>query len=251
LNWKAGGSASNNTTGDITATVSANATAGFSIGSYNTSAMGSTNATYTIGHGLSSAPKMIIVKPYSTSDNWYVYHQALGNAKYISLNSTAAAASNANSWGSTSPTSSVFSIGTYFWGVNSVQSVFYAFADVKGYSKFGSYVGNGSSNGTFCHTGFKPAWVMIKATDAVKGWIIIDNKRNFSELSGANTIRDRLRANTNESTSDNGDGHDFYSNGFKHFGTDTSTNQSGTNYIYMAFAENPFVTSTGIPTTAR
>ena len=246
-NWKAGGSASSNSNGSITSSVSANQDAGFSIGTYNGS--GSDN---TVGHGLGVAPDMIIVKCKSTAHDWVVYHSALGNAKILTLNATTAAQS-ATGWQSTSPTSTVFSIDNAANSLNqSGQSfVFYAMASKKGYSKFGSYVGNGASNGTFCHTGIKPAFVMIKATDATKGWVILDNKRNPSGLSGANTIRYRLFANTSAGTSDNGDGHDFYSNGFKHFGTDTSTNQNGTNYIYMAFAENPFVTSTGIPATAR
>jgi len=244
-NWLAGGSASNNTTGDITASVSANATAGFSIGSYNTSAMGSASSTYTIGHGLSSAPTMVIVKPYSTSDDWYVYHQALGNAKYIRLNTDSASTSNSNTWGSTSPTSSVFSINTTFWGVNSIQSVFYAFADVKGYSKMGSYTGNGSTNGTFSYTGFKPSWIMIKY-EGTEDWNMYDNKRNTFNIVGQ-----QLKANTNAAETDNEDILDFLSNGFKLRTTRSRANGSGLKYIYAAFAENPFVTSTGIPSPAR
>ena len=244
-NWKAGGSASNNTDGDITASVSANATAGFSIGSYNTSAMGSASSTYTIGHGLSSAPTMVIVKPYSTSDDWYVYHQALGNTKYIRLNTDSASTSNSNTWGSTSPTSSVFSINTTFWGVNSIQNVFYAFADVKGYSKMGSYTGNGSADGTFVYTGFKPAWVMIKY-EGTEDWNIYDNKRNTFNIVGQ-----QLKANTSAAEGDNQDILDFLSNGFKLRTTKSRANGSGSTYIYAAFAENPFVTSTGTPSPAR
>ena len=246
-NWKAGGSASNNTDGDITASVSANATAGFSIGSYNTSAMGSASSTYTIGHGLSSAPTMVIVKPYSTSDDWYVYHQGLGNAKYIRLNVGAGGATtNASTWGSTTPTSSVFSIGTGFWGVNSVQNVFYAFADVKGYSKMGSYTGNGDADGTFVYTGFKPAWTMIKKTTG-DNWTVNDNKRNPFNLVNKNIL-----ANHNHPESTSGASVvDYLSNGMKMRGSDASHNGSGDEYIYAAFAENPFATSTGIPGLAR
>ena len=111
--------------------------------------------------------------------------------------------------------------------------------------------GSARLSGTFVYLGFKPAFVMIKATDAVKSWMILDNKRNPSGLSGANTVDYRLRADTSGTTSDNAGGMDFLSNGFKPLNTDTSTNQNGTNYIYMAIAENPFVTSTGVPATAR
>ena len=222
------------------------ADAGFDIVLYTGNA---TNRT--ISHSCGSAPKMIITKSRA-GNNWFVYHESIGNTKMIKLNTTSAEETKAAIWNSTSPTSSVFSLGTdNDANEDSINFIAYCFAEKQGYSKFGSYVGNGNADGTFVYTGFKPAFVMIKATDAVKSWMILDNKRNPAGLSGANTIRYRLSPNTNAATSDNGDGHDFYSNGFKHFGTDTSTNQNGTNYIYMAFAENPFVTSTGVPTTAR
>ena len=236
-NWKAGGSASSNSNGTITSSVSANTDAGFSIGTYNGS--GSDN---TVGHGLGVAPDMIIVKCKSTAHDWVVYHSALGNAKILTLNATTAAQS-AGGWQNTSPTSTVFSIDNAANSLNqSGQSfVFYAFAEKQGYSKFGSYVGNGNADGTFVYTGFKPAWVVTKRTDGTAGWHMQDNKRN-----GFNYQNYRLFANNSDSSTQNSR-MDLLSNGFKYRDGDGNY---GAN-IYMAFAENPFVTSTGVPATAR
>jgi len=240
-NWKAGGSASSNSNGSITSSVSANTTAGFSIGTYNGS--GSDN---TVGHGLGVAPDMIFVKCKSTAHDWVVYHSALGNAKILTLNASTAAQS-ATGWQSTSPTSSVFSIDNAANSLNqSGQSfVFYAMASKKGYSKFGSYTGNGNADGTFVYTGFKPAWVLYKKSSGTENWFLHDNKRQgfnpdnellFADLSNAEGTVNRI---------------DLLSNGFKARTSDGGINGSGATYIYMAFAESPFVTSTGIPTTAR
>jgi len=255
-NWKAGTSftndASSTSVGSIDSAGSVNTDAGFSIISYT-----GIGEVGTVAHGLGVTPSMVIIKSRtdvnSEAQHWIVYHKSLGNTNYIWLSRDIATGASALAWNDTSPTSSVISLGNGFTPNNysSINYIAYCFAEKKGYSKFSSYVGNGNADGTFIYTGFKPAFVMIKATDAVKSWMILDNKRNPAGLSGANTIRYRLSPNTNAATSDNGDGHDFYSNGFKHFGTDTSTNQNGTNYIYMAFAENPFATSTGVPATAR
>ena len=247
-NWKAGGSASSNSNGSITSSVSANQDAGFSIVTYTG---GGGNAT--VGHGLGVAPGMMIIKNRSASQNWVVYHQSIGNTKNLYLNNTDATNTTSGWFNNTSPTSTVFTIGNDgAVSGNGNNLVAYCFAEKQGYSKFASYTGNGSSSsGPFIYTGFKPAFVMIKATDATKSWMLLDNKRNPSGLSGANTVDYRLRADTDGATSDNADGMDFLSNGFKPLNTDTSTNQSGTNYIYMAFAENPFTTSTGVPATAR
>ena len=253
-NWKAGTSVSGDTTGSGTAktyTGSVNTDAGFSIIKYT----GNGTSGHTIPHNLTQKPAMIIVKKL-TGDNWTVYHHKIASdpaTDYIFFNSTAAASDYAGYWNDTEPTSSVFTVGNDGGSnANDVSLIAYCFAEKQGYSKFSSYVGNGSSSsGPFIFTGFKPAFLMIKATDAVKSWMLLDNKRNPSGLSGANTVDYRLRADTSEATSDNADGMDFLSNGFKPLNTDTSTNQSGTNYIYMAFAENPFVTSTGVPATAR
>ena len=240
-------SASSNTDGSITSTVSANQTAGFSIGTYN-----GTSADNTVGHGLGVAPDMIIVKCKSTAHDWVVYHSALGNAKILILNATTAA-QNANGWQYTSPTSTVFSIDNAANSLNqSGQSfVFYAFASKKGYSKFGSYTGNGSTDGTFVYLGFKPAFVIIKSTDLVKNWLTFDNLRLGYNGTGTNK---QLHPNTSGTeTSGNGTTLDILSNGFKTRTTDSDENGYGQNYIYMAFAEEPLVANVGasIPATAR
>jgi len=244
--WKAGGSPSNNTTGDITASQSANATAGFSVSTFNTNGQ---SGTMTCGHGLSSAPKMIIVKPYTTSDDWYIYHHSLGNAKYIRLNQTASSTSNSNTWASTSPTSSVFSMSTNFWGANTNGLIAYCFAEKRGFSSFGSYFGTGATDGTFVFCGFKPAWVLCKLTSGSGyGWTLFDNKR-----AGYNQDNYTLQPDgaAGQNTSGGNGRIDILSNGFKLRTTDAGINGSGSEYLYMAFAENPFVTSTGVPALAR
>ena len=242
-NWLASNTTASNTDGTITSTVSANQTAGFSIGTYNGS--GSDN---TVGHGLGVAPDMIFVKCKSTAHDWVVYHSALGNAKILTLNATTAAQS-ATGWQSTSPTSTVFSIDNAANSLNqSGQSfVFYAFASKKGYSKFGKYTGNGSTDGTFVYTGFKPAFVIIKRTSSAQNWGMYDNKREPFNTNDA-VLFPNL---SNAETSSVNYALDFVSNGFKQRATGNQSNGSGQTYIYMAFAENPFVTSTGIPCTAR
>ena len=240
-NWKAGGSASSNSNGTITSSVSANTDAGFSIGTYNGS--GSDN---TVGHGLGVAPDMIIVKCKSTAHDWVVYHSALGNAKILTLNATTAAQS-ASGWQNTSPTSTVFSIDNAANSLNqSGQSfVFYAFASKKGYLKTGKWTGNGNNDGPFSFCGFKPAFIMIKRTDVAKNWYINDNLRLGYNINNP-YISPNLTA-----TETGGTEIDILSNGFKIRASGTGHNQSGGTYIYMAFAENPFTTSTGVPATAR
>jgi hypothetical protein len=246
-NWKAGGSASSNSNGSITSSVSANTTAGFSIVSYT-----GTGSAATIGHGLSSTPQLYIIKNRSNARNWQSYHEPLGNQAYLRLNTTGAASTGASIWNNTSPTSSVFSIGTSSFdavNANGDNYIAYCFAEKKGYSKFGSYTGNGSAtNGTFVYTGFKPAFVMNKKYGAggADGWKMIDNKRNPHNVVNANVSAEKSDAEaTNQVACD------FLSNGFKWRSANGGENASTQEYIYMAFAENPFVTSTGIPTTAR
>jgi hypothetical protein len=241
--WKANGSGSSNTDGDITSTVSASTTSGFSIVSYT-----GTGSNATVGHGLGVAPQMIIVKNRDGgTDNWGVYHKELGANNWLKLNTTDATATDTVIWNNTAPTSSVFSVGTSV-GTNESGENFiaYCFAEKKGFSKFGSYTGNGSTNGTFVYTGFKPAFVIYKKSSAsATDWIMVDNKRNTF-----NVLNKELYSN--ESASEGTvDLLDFTSNGFKCRRTHTSQNESGQTYIYMAFAENPFVTSTSIPCTAR
>jgi hypothetical protein len=242
--FKAGNSAgSSNTAGSITSTVSANTTAGFSIVSYT----GNGTSGASIGHGLGSTPAMIICKSRSDAEEWATYHQSLTYTKYIVLNSTAAAVSTARFY--QAPTSSLFYVDNGY-GVNKSSATYiaYCFAEKKGYSKFGSYTGNGSTDGTFVYTGFKPAFVMIKLTSSAgEGWEMIDNKR-----SSFNVANKFLRANSATDQTTNTDRQfDMLSNGIKMRGSHGSTNGSGSTYIYMAFAENPFVSSAQIPTTAR
>ncbi|NDG30367.1 hypothetical protein EB118_09880 [bacterium] len=241
-NWLAANSTTSNTNGSITSTVSANQTAGFSIITYT-----GTGSAATVGHGLGVAPSMILLKIRSAVDAWIVYSKSLGNTKIMVLNSTAAVNTRAD-WNNTSPTSSVFSIGTFSnENTNAATYVAYCFAEVKGYSKFGSYTGNGSADGTFIYTGFKPAFLIVKeSSSAGNNWQIGDNKRN-----GYNVIAPRLEASTSASEYTNLSWVDFVSNGFKIRSSDGAFNTSSNTYIYMAFAENPFVLTDGTPVTAR
>jgi hypothetical protein len=242
-NWLAGGSASSNTDGSITSSVSANTTAGFSIVSYT-----GTGATATIGHGLGSAPKMVIVKQRSTTRNWVVMHSGIGFTKYLYLDSNQAS-NTGNFFNDTDPSSTVFNV-VNDGGVNASSGTYiaYCFAPKKGYSKFGSYTGNGSLDAPFIYTGMKVSWLMIKRTDTTNSWVIFDNKRN-----AFNVVDKHLFANTNdpEDSSANYNEVDFLSNGFKLREDNNTINASGGTYIYMAFAENPFVTSSGVPACAR
>ena len=239
-NWKAGGTAVSNTEGSITSQVSANTDAGFSVVSYT----GNGTAGATVGHGLSSAPDMIIVKirsGFSGGTNWRVYHSALGATQNLKLNTTAAAVGETNKWNDTAPTSSVFSLGNHVSvNENNATAIAYCFHSVDAYSKVGSFVGNGNADGPFVYTGFRPAWVMVKQSSAAGGWNILDNKRQtFNDATGL----PRLFADSNAAEADvntmQGQA-DFLSNGFKLRSNHSSGNASGATIIYLAFAENPF-----------
>jgi hypothetical protein len=241
-NWLGGGTGVSNTDGDIASTVSANTTSGFSIVTWS-----GTSSNGTIGHGLGVAPKVIICFGYSSGGNsWTVGHNSLSWNHIIYLETGAASTvSNSAFWQNTAPTNDVFSVGS-FSGTNSSQSMIaYCFAEKKGYSKFGSYTGNGNADGTFVYTGFKPALLIRKRTDASNDWYINDNKR-----AGYNPQNDYLFPNTTQAESAL-QRFDFLSNGFKIRTTDGGDNASGGTYIYMAFAEEPLVGTNGIPATAR
>ena len=244
-NWLAGGTGVSNTDGSITSTVSANTTSGFSIVSYT----GNGTAGATVGHGLGATPKMMLIKQLNSSNLWRVYHSSLGATNVIYLNSTDATDTGQGSvnFNNTAPSSSVFTLGTNV-AVNGSGNTFvaYVFAEKKGFSKFGSYTGNGSTDGTFVYTGFKPAFVMIKVTNGVDNWFIFDNRRSTS---GGNVVDDYLYPNLSNAEGGT-DILDFLSNGFKLRTTDGGQNGSS-NYIYMAFAENPLVGTNNIPATAR
>ena len=250
--WKAnGGTTASNTSGSITSTVQANTDAGFSIVTYT-----GTGATATVGHGLGVAPQIIIGKRRSGSSNWWVGGSILTSTQTMYLNLANAIDTVAESIINNVTTSTTFKLGTDTnRNAASGTHVAYCFAEKQGYSKFGTYVGNGSgtSDGTFngpmVYTGFKPAWVMVKSASASAGdeWVIWDNKRGTF-----NYNQNKLYANTTAAESGSVyDAVDFLSNGFKIRTGRAGGNTSGRTYIYMAFAENPFVTSTGVPTTAR
>ena len=252
-NWKAGTSFTNDASstgiGSIDSAGSFNNDSGFSIVSYT----GNNTSGATLKHGLNTAPAMVIVKNRNRTDNrdWVVYHQKLTSASYyIYLNSTdAMAGAYANFWNNTAPNSSVITLGSGDTSTNGNGDTYiaYCFAEKKGYSKFGSYTGNGNANGTFVYTGFKPAFVMVKnSTASGTSWEIYDNKRD-----GFNNQNRRLFPNKSDAEPSAQDRLAILSNGFKILTSASHLGSSGATYIYMAFAENPFVTSTGVPATAR
>jgi hypothetical protein len=229
--WDANGAGSSNTDGTITSTVSANTSAGFSIVTYT-----GTGSAATIGHGLGVAPSMVIVKSRSNAAGWNVRHISIPATDYIFLNLTDAKGTDSTVWNSTSPTSTVFSIGTNAnINVNTNTYVAYCWSEVAGYSAFGSYTGNGSASGPFIYTGFKPKYIMVKKSSASgDDWQILDAGRNtYNPLGGF------LQADLSNSET-SADAILFLSNGFSCINTASSLNASGATYIYMAFAESPF-----------
>lgn len=229
--WKMNGAGASNTDGTITTTVSANTTAGMSIVKWT-----GTAANATVGHGLGAVPKLIIAKANTQVTEWPVYHASLANTEYAVLNTTAAKATGATYWNSTSPTSSVFSLGSSTNTNNTNGMIAYCFAEVPGFSKFGSYIGNGSADGPFVHCGFRPKYVLIKRTDSAAAWYAHDTARNTYNVVGAH-----LWASNSLAESSPGDNNqDFLSNGFKCRDLSGDTNASGGTYIFAAFAEYPF-----------
>ena len=245
--WKANGGttttndASSTGVGSIDSVYQANTTAGFSIVTYT-----GTGSTATVAHGLGAVPDVLIFKKRNATDNWYVYHKQLTSDYYLVLDTTGARNNDVNIWNDTDPTSTVFSIANAGVHADGKLMICYAFAEKKGYSKFGRYEGNGNANGAFVYTGFSPAWIMIKnRTDSGDDWHIFDSTRDAT----GNIASQRLKAN--DSGAEGSDGAlDFLSNGFKLRNTSNARN-SGDRFIYMAFAKSPYVSSTGTPTTAR
>ena len=231
--WKGGSATVTNTSGSISSQVRANTTVGFSIVTYT-----GTGANATVGHGLGVAPRMMLFKGRNVVSDWVVYHANIGNTGALILNQTVATSTSINYWNNTSPTSSVFTIGIA-GGVNNSSSntyVAYCFSEIAGYSKFGSYTGNGSADGVFVHLGFQPRWVMIKCTSAAgTNWFIEDTSRNTYNPSGKTLQGDTATAEANNTPTI-----DILSNGFKLRSTYSSYNTNGGTYIYAAFAENPF-----------
>jgi hypothetical protein len=236
--WQAGqGSTSSNTSGSITSTVSVNTTAGFSIVTYT-----GTGTAATVGHGLGVAPKMVIVKNrvQGTYGNWTVWHTTLTGSQYLALNATTAIESNNNRWNGTVPTSTVFSLGADSFGNTNKSGdtyVAYCWAEIAGFSKFGSYTGNGSADGTFVFTGFLPKYILIKASSfggLNSDWFIYDTARNPYNTPGNFLCADLSQAEAS------GVPIDCLANGFKLRGTGSGTNSNGATYIFAAFASNPF-----------
>ena len=242
-NWKANGAGSANTDGTINSTVSVNTTAGFSIVKYT-----GTGSNATVGHGLGAVPKWIIVKNLSASGNsWCVYHSGIGNTAAAFLEGTVVPHAHVDYWNNTSPTSSVFYIGAGTGtNGNGNNLIAYCFAEKTGYSKFGSYTGNGSSSSpTFIYTGFKPKFVMVKVTNEADDWFMQDNKRD-----GYNDDNEWLQASNANAEGTNNNRVRLLSNGFSVPTTDKSHNKNGNSYIYMAFGQS-LVGSNNVPCTAR
>jgi len=244
-NWLAGGTASSNTDGSITSSVSANTTSGFSIVSYT-----GTGSVATVGHGLGVAPSVMIFKNRIDVTNWVVYNKSLGATKYLFLQDTTPAGTLNTVFNDTEPTSSVFTVGTSGTTNGSGDGMIaYCFAEKKGFSKVGSYTGNGNADGPFIYTGFKPAFIITRPIGNVSSWNVTDVKR--STYNDGSLERFKVNLSDGESSSPN---YDILSNGFKIRTTDNDYNPTGfavNKVIYMAFAENPLVGTNNIPATAR
>ena len=250
-NWKAGGTASSNSNGTITSSVSVNTAAGFSIVGY----AGNATAGATVGHGLGVAPSVVIGKNRDASSNsWAIYHKSIGT-NLVFFDGTDAAASYSTIYNNTAPSNQVVTLGSGTnVNANGQNIILYCFAEKPGFSKFGSYIGNGYTNGTFVYTGFKPAYVLVKRTDSATGgsWIVQDNKRGDNVR---NPVDLSLSPTNNQTESDWGTAYDcdYLSNGFKwrYNGAGGYNNTSGATYIFMAFAEEPLVGTNNVPATAR
>nr|BAR24413.1 hypothetical protein [uncultured Mediterranean phage uvMED] len=236
-NWDAGTSTVTNNDGSIASQVRAQPSAGFSICTYTGNGTGGAS----IGHGLNAAVEFLIVKDRSAVASWHIQHSAIGNTSAIFLNSTSAAVSNGAYWNNTSPTSSVFTVGTAD-GMNGSGNTYvaYCFAPVAGYSAMGSYTGNGSSDGPFIHTGFRPAFLIIKNAAQANSWFIMDTTRNTYNVVGNYLLAESSAAETSNSWVD------ILSNGFKIRSTATGNNNSGIQNLFIAFAENPFQANGGL-----
>jgi len=245
-NWKANGQGSANTDGSINTTyTSVNTTAGFSISKYT----GNGTNGATVGHGLGVIPDTVWIKRLSNADGMICYHSGLGNAASVKFDRTDY--STGNFWNSTTPTNQVVSMtnSTECNQGSSNDYVMYAFAEKQGFSKFGRYYANGSSNGTLTYTGFKPSFIIIKDVSGTRSWIMVDNKRNTF-----NVVNNRLFCDAADAQNTAVDALDFLSNGFKIRSSNSSVGENTHTYIYFAFASNPFVATSGttaVPVTAE
>lgn len=232
--WKANGAGSSNTAGSVNSVVSANAAAGFSIATFTSPSTGN----FTFGHGLGVAPKMVIIKPRASVGSWIIYHASVMNAttQYLVMNSTIALANYGGGiWGSALPSSTVVGLTVGGSVSPSDTNLAYCFSEVAGYSKFGSYTGNGSADGTFVHCGFKPKFVLVKCTSTTGNWYLLDATRDTD-----NGVDSYLMADTSGAEGTGTVVLDFLSNGFKLRNAGVAVNGSGSTYIFAAFAENPF-----------
>ena len=234
-NWKAGGAAVTNTAGTISAQVSANTTSGFSIVTYT----GNATSGATVGHGLGVAPSFIIAKNRNNgATDWPTYHVSTGNNGGCTLNETAAKATTAIWWNNTTPSSTVVTLGNGAQTNGSGNGiVLYCWASIDGYSAFGSYTGNGSTDGPFLYMGFRPRFYMYKRADSTSNWVIMDTSRNPFNTAGKWLYPNLVNAENDVVSTDQWD---FLSNGLKVRSNGSATNASGGTYIYAAFAENPF-----------
>ena len=243
--WKANGTGSANTAGSInTAATSANTTSGVSINTYE-----GTGSATTVGHGLGAVPEIIIIRSRDTASvDWAFFHGILGGTKYLLFNTAGAAGTASSLWNDTDPTSTVFTIGTTSKvNTDDENYVAYVFTSKQGFSKFGSFIGNGNANGPFIYTGFRPAFVILKTSSraGTDDWRLYDNKRL-----GYNVDNNSLMPNTT-AVPRTDDDIDLLSNGFKLRNTPNDVNPAGETAVYMAFAEAPFVNSEGVPNNAR
>ena len=240
--WKAnGGTVANDTNGDITTSVQASQTAGFSIATYT----GNGGSNQTLGHGLGTEPDFVIFKDRDSSSAWRVFVRELGASKFLNLNTADAANTSTNIF----PSHSSTTIGVEQNDVmnkNSSNHIMYSFRSIQGYSKISSYKGNGNADGAFVYTGFRPAWILGKRLTGGHGWFLFDDERD-----NHNPVNQLLEPHVNNAESNDSFDIDILSNGFKARGSENTINGNDETYVYMAFARHPFVSSKGVPTTAK
>ena len=249
-NWKAGTTSGIATNGSTTITPSAysfNQTSGMSVIAYTGN---STNDGQKVPHGLGATPSFIIVKQLGVTGQWTCYHKSLGHTQAIALNTTAIAETDAgtggyNFWYRTDPDSVNFTIGSSHYTNSSNNLIAYCFSEIPGYSKIGSYIGNGQANGTFVYTGFKPSFVLLKCSSDIESWVLFDNKRE-----GYNIDNDSLLPDTNAVENNGNADLDLLSNGFKFRRNTGYTNNNVSTYIYAAFGQ-PIISNSGVCATAR
>tara|TARA_R110000824_G_scaffold50810_1_gene141625 strand:+ start:163 stop:1221 length:1059 start_codon:yes stop_codon:yes gene_type:complete len=242
--WKAGGGTVTNTAGDKDSTVSVSTTAGISIVMWSND----TSDAISIGHSLGAIPDAVIVKERGDAVNWHGRFKGFAANDYISLNNNEAKGASTAVF-ATLPTTTLFYTGTAAYHINA-DLIAWCFTSIQGFSKIGSYTGNGNADGTFVYTGFRPAFIMLKNTAAAEDWWLMDNKREGFNSAESNRGNFALQPNANYAENTNHQA-DILSNGFKFRATSAEVNSSGVNYLYMAFAEQPFVNSNGVPCTAR